>query len=191
MKKKLSPRPVPAHLFSIYDTKTRRADYEKRPANCPVINVTEAAQNENLYSQPQAHCLINTVTERASLKSTKSQGGDEVVGASKWAYVRKMSERYQSASRVEKHLILDELEKNLEIHRKSAIRALGSVRAKSPKETRGRQRIYNDFVIQHLRVLWIDMGQLCSRRMKKALPRWLRNYDAHKLGSTTNDKEIH
>ena len=98
--------------------------------------------------------------------------------SSKWEYVRVMSERYQSGCRKEKRLILDELEKNLGIHRKSAIRALGSVKAKVAKETRGRQRIYNDFVIGHLRKLWLDMGQLCSRRMKKALPRWLQHYEA-------------
>jgi hypothetical protein len=43
----------------------------------------------------------------------KSQGGDEVKGASKWDYVRQMSDRYQQACRKEKRLILDELEKNL------------------------------------------------------------------------------
>ena len=32
-------------------------------------------------------------------------------GASKWDYVRQMSERYQQACRKEKRLILDELEK--------------------------------------------------------------------------------
>lgn len=98
--------------------------------------------------------------------------------SSKWDYVRVMSERYQNACRKEKRLILDELEKNLKVHRKSAIRALALVSRNKPKETRGRRRLYNDFVIQHLRKLWIEMGQLCSRRMKKALPRWLRNYDA-------------
>ena len=88
--------------------------------------------------------------------------------SSKWDYVRVMSERYQSACRKEKRIILDELEKNLKIHRKSAIRALNSIKIKKPKESRGRRRIYNDFVIQHLKRLWLDMGQLCSRRMKKA-----------------------
>lgn len=96
----------------------------------------------------------------------------------RWDYLRVMSERYQNACRKEKRLILDELEKNLEVHRKSAIRALGIVKSKRPRETHGRKRVYNDFVIQHLRTLWIEMGQLCSRRMKKALPRWLKNYDA-------------
>ena len=98
--------------------------------------------------------------------------------SSKWDYVRVMSERYQSACRKEKRIILDELEKNLKIHRKSAIRALNSIKIKKPKESRGRRRIYNDFVIQHLKRLWLDMGQLCSRRMKKALPRWIIHYDA-------------
>lgn len=113
----------------------------------------------------------------------------------RWDYLRIMSERYQNACRKEKRLILDELEKNLEVHRKSAIRALGMVKSKRPTETRGRKRVYNDFVIQHLRTLWIEMGQLCSRRMKKALPRWLKNYNApentkimlRKMGRSTMD----
>ena len=99
-------------------------------------------------------------------------------GSSKWDYIRVMSERYQHACRKEKHLILDELVKNLKVHRKSAVRALNSVKKKKAKETRGRRRIYNEFIIQHLKKVWLEMGQLCSRRMKKALPRWLRHYDA-------------
>lgn len=54
-------------------------------------------------------------------------------GSSKWDYVRVMSERYQSACRKEKRLILDELEKNLKVHRKSAIRALNSIKTKSQR----------------------------------------------------------
>lgn len=98
--------------------------------------------------------------------------------ASKREYLRIMSQRYQSACRKEKRVILDELEKNLKLHRKSAIRSINSVKAKKPKEVHGRRRIYNDFVVQHLKVLWLGMGQLCSRRMKKALPRWLCHYEA-------------
>lgn len=147
-------------------------------SNCPKINVTEDASKRDPDFRPQAHCPLNNVTESASLKSLKSQGGDLVEGSSKWDYVRVMSERYQNACRKEKRLILDELEKNLKVHRKSAIRALNSIKSKKPKESRGRRRIYNDFVIQHLKRLWLDMGQLCSRRMKKAMPRWIVHYDA-------------
>ena len=99
-------------------------------------------------------------------------------GPVKWDYVRIMSERYQGACRKEKRLILDELEKNLKVHRKSAIRVLNSIKTKKPQESRGRRRIYNDFVVQHLKKLWLEMGQLCSRRMKKAMPRWIVHYDA-------------
>lgn len=152
-------------------------------------------QNENLNSWTQDRCPLNNVTENASLKSLESQGGDGVKGASKWEYLSIMSQRYQNTCRKEKRLILDELEKNLGLHRKSAIRALGSVKVKKPLESRGRKRIYNDFVIEHLRKLWIDMGQLCSRRMKKALPRWLRDYEApentktllRRMGKSTMD----
>ena len=41
--------------------------------------------------------------------------------------MRVRSERDQNACRKEKPLILDELEKNLEVHRKSAVRALNSI----------------------------------------------------------------
>lgn len=53
------------------------------------------------------------------------------------------------------------------------MRALNSIKKKKLKENRGRRRVYNDFIVQHLKKLWLAMGQ-----MKKALPRWLRNYDA-------------
>ena len=146
-------------------------------ANCPEINVTEAAQNESVNNQPLTHCPINTVTEDASLKSLKSHGGDEVTTEAKWEYVQIMSRRYHGSDRKTKNLILSELEKNLAIHRKSAVRLLGNIKTKKPKEHRGRQRIYNEFIIVHLKKLWIDMGQICSRRMKKALPRWIKHYD--------------
>jgi hypothetical protein len=152
------------------------------PTNCPEINVTEAVQNETLNYQPLTHCPVNNVTEDASLKSLKSQGGEEVNEAAKWEYVEVMSKRYQGSDRKTKNLILSELEKNLEIHRKSAIRLINKVKIKkASKENRGRRRIYNDFVINHLKKLWLEMGQLCSRRMKKAIPRWIKNYDCPEI----------
>ena len=171
---------------------------EKPGTNCPEKTVTEVTQNEILNSRPQSRCPLNDVTENASLKSLKSQGGDDVTEPSKREYLRILSQRYQNASRKEKHVILSEIEKNLSMHRKSAIRVLGSIKQKNPKETRGRRRVYNDFVVQHLKTLWLDMGQLCSRRMKKALSRWLRHYDAPevtklmlmRMGKTTIDRYL-
>ena len=110
-----------------------------------------------------------------------SHGGDEVTGDAKYEYVQVMSRRYHNSDRKTKCLILSELEINLKIHRKSAVRLLSTVKNKRPKENRGRRRIYNDFVIQHLKKLWIDMGQICSRRMKKALPRWIKHYDCPEI----------
>ena len=91
--------------------------------NCPEKSVTEDASKRDPVFQSQPHCPLNNVTEQASLKSLESQGGDLVEGPSKWDYVRVMSERYQNGCRKEKRLILDELEKNLKVHRKSAVRA--------------------------------------------------------------------
>ena len=127
---------------------------ERLRSNCPEINVTEAASKRDPDFRPQAHCPLNSVTESASLKSLKSQGGDLVEGSSKWDYVRVMSERYQNACRKEKRLILDELEKNLKVHRKSAVRALNYIKNKKPKEARGRRRIYNDFGLFF--IFWVN-----------------------------------
>ncbi|MBY0385281.1 integrase [bacterium] len=118
--------------------------------------------------------------------------------ASRREYLRIMSERYQGACHKEKRIILTELEKNLGVHRKSAIRAMGSVKARRPCETRGRKRIYNDVVVHHVRKLWLEMGQLCSRRMKKALPRWIQDYEVSedvkvlilRMGKSTIDKYL-
>ena len=155
-------------------------------------------QNEKSNLRLRVHCPLNDVTERARLKSLKSQGGDEVTEDAKWEYVHVMSRRYHGSDRKNKNLILSELVKNLEIHRKSAVRLINNIKTKRPKERRGRRRRYNDFVVKHLKTLWIDMGQLCSRRMKKALPRWIKNYDCPdnckillmQMGKTTIDKYL-
>ncbi|MBY0386012.1 transposase family protein [bacterium] len=99
-------------------------------------------------------------------------------GAAKWEYVSKMRDRYQIAGRVEKSLILDELLKNeVAGHRKSAVRLMYATGAKGETSKRGRKVLYNEFVVTHLRKLWIQMGQMCSKRMKAALPKWLPHYE--------------
>ena len=57
----------------------------------------------------------------------------------KWEYVRIMSERYHNSDRKVKCLILSELEINLKIHRKSAVRLINGIKNKKPKETRARK----------------------------------------------------
>ena len=130
-------------LYRILDAKTvGRFRVGFSSADCPEKTVTEGGSKRDPDFRSQAHCPLNNVTEQASLKSLESQGGDLVQGSSKWDYVRVMSERHQGSCRKEKRLILDEIEKNLKVHRKSAIRVLNSIKANKPKETRGRRRIY-------------------------------------------------
>lgn len=71
-----------------------------------------------------------------------------------------MSERYHNSDRKAKCLNLSELEINLKIHRKSAVRLINGIKNKKPKETRGRRRVYNDFIILQLKKLWLDMGNI-------------------------------
>lgn len=105
------------------------------------------------------------------------QEGKAMKGPGKWEYVKVMRERYRRASRKEKRLILDELLSNQIVsHRKSAVRLMGKCSVVAIKR-RGPQRIYNDFIGRHLRRLWVQTGQMCSKRLKAALPHWLPYYD--------------
>ena len=119
--------------------------------NGPKIKATPDVSFQESNNQLLVHCPEYDATASASLMLLISQGGDDVTGDAKWQYVQVMSTRYHNSDRKTKCLILSELEINLKIHRKSAIRQMSEVKNKRPKENRGRRRIYNDFVVQHLK----------------------------------------
>lgn len=91
-------------------------------------------------------------------------------------YIEVLRARYQQSSRAEKGVILRELCLTTGYHRKYAIRVLNAPRliAKKP----GRKRVYSDEVVAHLKRLWIEMDQMCSKKIVAALPLWLPYYDA-------------
>lgn len=100
-------------------------------------------------------------------------------GLEKWEYVKVMRARYQNADRGEKQLILDELLRNETVkHRKSAVRLMRSKPLVTAPSGRGRRRTYNDFIGQHLRKIWVQSGQMCSKRLKAAMRYWLPFYEA-------------
>lgn len=97
-------------------------------------------------------------------------------------YVKNLRVRYWNAGKREKSLILDEFCSTSGYHRKHAIRMLSRkqlIAAKTIKQKRGRKRIYDPKdLLEPLRHIWLATDQMCSDRLKAALPIWLPYYEA-------------
>lgn len=90
-------------------------------------------------------------------------------------YYTAIINRYKKARKSEKGIILGEFCAVCGYSRKYAIRMLNQeVRARNK---RGRKPIYRPEVIKHLKRLWLLTDQMCSKRLKAALPFWLPHDD--------------
>ena len=96
---------------------------------------------------------------------------------SKREYIAFLRLRYQKANRKERSVILDEIERNFGIHRKSAVRLM-LPNSKVTKRIRGRKPVYGMSTIAALRVLWQQMDYMCSKKIVAALPDWLPYFNA-------------
>ena len=105
--------------------------------------------------------------------------------------------RYVAASKKTRSQIIDELCRNTGIHRKSAIRALRS-KMSGRRKGSGRKQHYLPETIYQLRKLWLKTDQMCSKKLKKALPEWISktliNQDVKeqllKMSASTMDRHI-
>ena len=89
-------------------------------------------------------------------------------------YATKQRERYQSATRAEKHQLLDEVVAVTGIHRKAAIRLLR--RRPRPRATPGpggRPRAYGPAVAAAAEVLWQASGRIGAHRLHPFVPELL------------------
>lgn len=90
-------------------------------------------------------------------------------------YVALLWREYQGAKRRRRAEILDELVRNLTIHRKSATRLMNS--GVAPKLQRGKgsggRQVYGPQTKAALRVFWREVGYVGAARLKAALPEWL------------------
>ena len=86
--------------------------------------------------------------------------------------------RYRKASKPDKTKILDEFCAVSGYGRKYAIRLLGHWRrrGKPPRRRPGRKPIYGQAETAVLKAIWLDSEQLCSKRLKAAMPLWLPPY---------------
>lgn len=85
----------------------------------------------------------------------------------KQEYITQVQKRYkQTISREEKGALISEVMVNLNIHRKSAIRALKRKSKRYVTPLRGKQPIYTDDLILPLSILWKVGGCPCSKRLE-------------------------
>lgn len=90
-----------------------------------------------------------------------------MTGQSKNEYFKVLQNRYvQCDNRQEKSNIIDEVEINLGLVRKSAIRALNRKSLVNRKPRRGRGPTYGYDLIRPLAQLWSVAGRPCSKRLK-------------------------
>jgi hypothetical protein len=92
-------------------------------------------------------------------------------------YLKQLRKRYAQGSRSEKGQILEEFCQTSGYHRKHAIRLLNQSVRKLRPARRGRKSIYDrTLLLEPLKRIWLTANQLCSRRIKAALPLWLPHY---------------
>jgi hypothetical protein len=94
-----------------------------------------------------------------------------VTRASLREYAAKQRERYQGATRAEKHRLLDEVVAVTGLHRKAAIRLLRRVpRPRARPGPGGRPRAYGPEVAAAAEVLWQASGRIGAHRLQPFVP---------------------
>lgn len=128
----------------------------------------------------------NQNTDQGELSSLPRKGSDVSIEARR-EYLRAIRERYRKATRKQKTIILDEFCEVCGYSRKYAIRVLK--RQSEPRTRRpGPQAVYGLQELRHLRVIWLAMGEICSKHLKTALPEWLKYYDDSALTPEIREK---
>lgn len=110
---------------------------------------------------------------------------------SKREYLSAIKVPYQRAKKEEKNQILDEFCRVCGYHRKHAIRLLGRAKKKveEKKGKVGRKVAYGPEVVEVVKKIWLLAEQMCSRRVKEALPLWLPYYE-QEYGTITDEIRV-
>lgn len=95
----------------------------------------------------------------------------------KRAYLSAIGRRYKRADRKKKSKILDEFCAVCHYHRKYAIRLLHKQPKKRPGKPGRKSKYASDQLLDILKRIWLATDQMCSKRLKAALPEWLPYYD--------------
>jgi len=139
--------------------------YEKRPKEEKIVENTTNLQ----FSREDTPVSLQAIREYLALL---------------WA-------AYQEASRNQKSKILDEIERNLSVHRGTAKRYMSGKEPPKLMQGKGggRNTTYGEEARNWLKVLWWEMGHIGAKKMNAALKRWLSKYD-NPLCSEEVKKEI-
>lgn len=93
-------------------------------------------------------------------------------------YIENLKIRYTKANRKTKSQILNEFCQTSGQHRKHAIRVLTTHSKNSKKKSPGRKKAYSpEQLLIPLKKIWLATDQLCSKRLKVAIPLWMPYYD--------------
>lgn len=96
------------------------------------------------------------------------------------AYLEAIRARYRRAGKKNKTIILNEFCAVCGYHRKYALRLLSRPFRRKPKPASKpgpASRYDTPESLDALRAIWLASDQLCSKRLKAALPLWLPHYE--------------
>jgi len=90
-----------------------------------------------------------------------------------------LRQRYRGALKSEKRKMLDEFADVSGYHRKHLIRLMSQERSDSPPPHRLGARVYDAAVRDALVILWEAADRICGKRLKAALPLFIKSMEAH------------
>ena len=96
-------------------------------------------------------------------------------------YLKQKRMNYKKANKQQKKHILDDFCKEHNYHRKAAIRLLNRVPHHEERSNKGGKLAKYDAnkLLTPLKRIWLATDQMCSKRLKKAIPLWLPYYQEH------------
>src|SRR5688572_4063485 len=96
----------------------------------------------------------------------------------KKTYLETIRQRYRTAPKLKKSIILSEFCETCGYNRKYAIRTLNKqAKRRKPKSRLGRPRYEKARLAPVLKAIWLATGQMCSKKLNAALPDWLPYYE--------------
>jgi hypothetical protein len=112
---------------------------------------------------------------------TGNRIGRQLSLATRRELINAITERYHSATCIDKKRILDEFIEVTGFHRKHAIRALRKAHGEEGNlvEQVPRKRIYDEAAAAALTILWEAADRICGKRLKEAIPTLIEAMERH------------
>lgn len=95
----------------------------------------------------------------------------------RYSYRKRIKLRYERASKEEKGKILEEFCKVCGYHRKYAIRVLSRPASWETRKPGRASRYQEPQFLRTLKQLWFDTDQMCSKKLKRIIPSWIKFFE--------------